>query len=160
MLGIYVDGIRNGTNPEHEDYWGILNDYDQRLVEMAAFGLAFALIPDKLWDSLTSEEQRNVVNWLSQINDLKLYDCNWLLFLVMVNLGLKQVGANYNKELVERNLKRIDKFYLSDGWYSDGIGAHTDYYGPFAIHPTFSGLVYRERSDGLGGIRRTRKRRD
>jgi hypothetical protein len=140
LLDIYVTGIKHGTDPEHEEYWGELNDFDQRLVEMAAFGFALALVPDKLWAPLTAAEKRNVVNWLNQINRLQLYDCNWLLFLVLVNLGLKRVGAPYDKERMERNLRRIDDFYLSDGWYSDGVNGYCDYYGPIAIH--FFCLVY------------------
>src|SRR5690349_8277274 len=40
LWDIYMKGIRNGTNPDHEEYWGAAGDYDQRSVEMAAFGLA------------------------------------------------------------------------------------------------------------------------
>lgn len=32
---IYLQGIKNGTNPQHEEYWGKVGDYDQRLVKMS-----------------------------------------------------------------------------------------------------------------------------
>ncbi|RCW47508.1 DUF2264 domain-containing protein [Paenibacillus prosopidis] len=140
LWDIYRQGIRNGTNPEHEEYWGIVNDYDQKLVEMAAFGLALGLAPDQVWNPLTDIEKQRFYDWLNQMNSRPVYDCNWLFFLVMVNLGFKKIGMPYDREQMDKNLGRIDEFYLTDGWYSDGKGGHCDYYGPFAIH--YYGLIY------------------
>ncbi|UJF31375.1 DUF2264 domain-containing protein [Paenibacillus hexagrammi] len=136
----YIEGIRNGTNPEHENYWGQVNHYDQRLVEMAAFGLMVALTPDKLKEKLNEQEMERLVSWLSQINDHHLYDCNWLLFRVMVQLGFQQAGMPYRRDLMDEILVQVERFYLEEGWYSDGVGGHSDYYVPFAIH--FYCLVY------------------
>jgi len=137
---IYLQGIKNGTNPLHEEYWGKANDYDQRLVEMASFGLALVLAPEKIWDPLKEEEKENLREWLSQINENKVYDCNWVLFIVMVNIGLKSVGETYHKEKMNWALNSIEEFYLGDGWYSDGKNGHSDYYIPFAFH--FYCLIY------------------
>ncbi|MDQ0229870.1 DUF2264 domain-containing protein [Metabacillus malikii] len=146
----HIQGIKNGTNRQHEEYWGELNDYDQRSVEMAVFGLALLLIPHKLWDPLSSDEKQNLSEWLQQINRVEVHDCNWLFFPILVNLGLKHVGEPYSSSVIERNLTRIDEFYLGNGWYEDGINGHADYYGPFAIH--FYSLIYAkymEREDPL-----------
>ncbi len=43
---IYRKGITAGTNPESEEYWGDLHDFDQRMVEMAALGYALLLTPE------------------------------------------------------------------------------------------------------------------
>lgn len=137
---LYITGIKNGTNPLHQEYWGEVNDYDQRLVEMAAMGLALILAPEKVWEPLSVVEKENFTNWLSQINTHGLYDCNWVLFAVMVNLGLKQVGAPFDKDRMDWALDKIEDFYIGDGWYSDGKGGHSDYYVPFAIH--YYGLIY------------------
>lgn len=137
---VCLQGIKNGTNPSHEEYWGEITDFDQRAVEMAAFGYALALIPEKIWTPLTNQEKENLFKWLNQINRFSVYDCNWLFFPVLVNLGFKSVGLPYNREKVEKNLDRIDQFYLEEGWYADGQDAHCDYYVPFAIH--FYSLLY------------------
>ena len=42
---LYRHGLTNGTDPHHPEYWGDPADRDQRLVEMAAFGLGLALTP-------------------------------------------------------------------------------------------------------------------
>ncbi|MGP0584062.1 DUF2264 domain-containing protein [Paenibacillus timonensis] len=137
---IVLDGIRSGTNPEHEEYWGEVGDYDQRLVEMAAFGYALALIPKQIWEPLRPVERDRLYRWLNQMNQHSCYDCNWLFFNVLVNVGFRKVGLPYDAVQLERNLDRLDAFYLEDGWYSDGIGGHSDYYVPFAFH--YYGLLY------------------
>ncbi|WP_117168660.1 DUF2264 domain-containing protein [Paraliobacillus sediminis] len=140
LWDLQLEGIINGTNPLHPEYWGEISDYDQRIVEMAAFGLALAIIPEKIWEPLNKQEKSNLVSWLDQVNKYKAHDCNWLFFNVLVNIGLKKVGAPYDKEKMKRNLDRIDQFYLADGWYSDGINGHVDYYASFAMH--YYGLFY------------------
>lgn len=135
-----LDGIRHGTDPAHEEYWGEVQDYDQRLVEMAVFGFALAAIPGQIWSPLTQKEQELLYSWLNQINSHPCYDCNWLFFNVLVNVGFRRIGRPYDAEQLENNLKRMDDFYLGDGWYSDGINGHSDYYVPFAIH--YYALLY------------------
>ncbi len=137
---ICLQGIKNGTNPSHEEYWGEISDFDQRAVEMAAFGYALAFIPERIWEPLNDQEKENLFAWLNQINRVNVYDCNWLFFPVLVNLGFKGVGLPYDREKIDKNLDRIDQFYLEEGWYADGVDAHCDYYGPFAIH--FYSLLY------------------
>lgn len=135
-----LQGIKSGTNSAHEEYWGDMTDFDQRAVEMAAFGYALALAPERIWKPLNDQEKENLFTWLNQINRINVYDCNWLFFPVIVNLGFKAVGLPYDQEKVGKNLNRIDDFYLEEGWYADGVDAHCDYYGPFAIH--FYSLLY------------------
>lgn len=140
LLDIYLKGLINGTNPDHPEYWGAIGDTDQRMVEMAVIGLALAMIPNKIWQPLTTDEKNNLEKWLNQINQYRLPETNWLFFRVLVNLGLKNVGANNNPEILEKDLNKLDEFYLSDGWYQDGFREQLDYYVPFGMH--FYGLIY------------------
>jgi hypothetical protein len=137
---VYLEGLRNGTNPKHEEYWGVLRDYDQRMVEMAAIGTALCLAPERIWQPLSDESKEHLAAWLSQINQHQLWGCNWLFFLVLVNLGLKNVGKPYDQARLNQSLVELDSYYLTDGWYADGMNGHSDYYVPFAFH--FYGLLY------------------
>lgn len=137
---IYCEGLRNGTNPNHPEYWGKIKPCDQRMVEMAPIGLALVMAADKIYDPLSDAEKENVVRWLNQINELDLVDNNWQFFNVLTNLGLKAVGASYNQEKMNHAFARFEKFYLGDGWYRDGLTPNTDYYISFAIH--FYSLIY------------------
>ncbi len=136
---IYLEGIINGTDPNHKDYWGSLNDNKQRLVETAPIGLALMLAPEKIWYPLTKEQKENLRKWISEEVILK-NSGNWLFFSVLVNIGLKNVGEEYDRQQIEEHLKRIDGFYVGGGWYTDGPSKRKDYYIPFAMH--FYGLIY------------------
>ena len=139
---IYVEGIINGTDPESDEYWGDVPgpSGDQRIVEMAAIGLSLILAPHKVWDPLTEKQKANFHRWLNQVNCEILCDNNWQLFPVLVNLGFKNVGAEYDKEKLAFCMKKLHSFYISNGWYSDGLTKQRDYYIAFAIH--FYSLIY------------------
>jgi hypothetical protein len=137
---LYRRGLANGTDPNHPEYWGTPRDYDQRLVEMAAIGLALLLTPEQIWEPLERNAQANLVQWLGTINTLEVVNSNWLFFRVMVNMGLAHVGAAYDEAAMFKALDRLDDFYLGGGWYSDGNTAQRDYYIPFAMH--YYGLIY------------------
>ncbi|HUG37865.1 MAG TPA: DUF2264 domain-containing protein [Candidatus Limnocylindrales bacterium] len=138
---LYQRGLAAGTDPRHPEFWGwIESGPDQRMVEMAAIGLALALVPQFVWEPLSAETQGHVARWLHQINRLRPVDNNWQWFTVLANLGLKRVGAPYDRAVMTAALQRIDAFYEGDGWYVDGVTRNYDYYVPFAFH-TY-GLVY------------------
>lgn len=137
---IYLEGIVHGTDPKHEEYWGDFTDFDQKIVDVAPIALALILAPEKIWSLLSEDERRNLSDWLYQVNSVKCCNNNWHFFSVLVNLGLKNVGVNYDKEHLRATLERIDTFYIGNGWYSDGNTCQRDYYIAFAMH--FYGLIY------------------
>lgn len=140
LLKNCIDGLRHGTDPNHEEYWGGFHEIDQRFCEMAALAAGLLLIPEKLWEPLTRTERDNVVAWLSHINSYTLGPNNWQFFLVLVNTALKKLGEPYSQEEMDRSLERIESFYLGDGWYKDGRLPNKDYYIGFAFH--FYSLLY------------------
>lgn len=55
------------TDPNHPQYWGAVGETpgldlgtDQRVIEMAAFGLALATTPEEFFDPLTDQQQQNL----------------------------------------------------------------------------------------------------
>ncbi len=145
---LYREGLANGVDPAHPEYWEEPRNCDQRLVEMAAIGFALALVPEHIWSPLPDAAKHNVARWLHRINEVGIVDNNWLFFRVIVNLGLKRVGAPCNPQAVEAALARLDSFYLGDGWYRDGAENQVDHYIAFAFH--FYGLIYAKLSGDAG----------
>lgn len=137
---IYVEGIRNGTDPLHNEFWGEIPDYSQKIVEMAPIGLALMLAPEKVWEPLSEQEKKNFSKWLYKINEVKCPDNNWRFFVVFVNLGLKKVGEKYSQEQIDASISKVNQMYISNGWYSDGFTDQIDYYIAFAMH--FYALIY------------------
>lgn len=137
---IYLRGLTSGTDRKNPDYFGDCRDRDQRFVEMAAMAYAILMCPDKLWEPLSDNAKDNLCDWLNRINQNEVCDSNWTFFRILVNIALKSQSREYCEERLRKDLKRIDDFYISDGWYKDGVKGQKDYYIPFAIH--FYSLIY------------------
>ncbi|KGE18777.1 DUF2264 domain-containing protein [Paenibacillus wynnii] len=136
----YIKGIRSGTDPMNEEYWENIGDCDQKMVELASIALTLILAPEQSWGQLNEQEKANLASWIGQTNQRITVDTNWRFFRVLVNVALLKVGCEYDKEMIEQDLNRLDEFYLSTGWYKDGDTEQMDYYIPFAFH--FYSLIY------------------
>ncbi|MDT3413796.1 UNVERIFIED_ORG: hypothetical protein QE398_004165 [Atlantibacter sp. SORGH_AS 304] len=136
----YLAAIKRGTDPQDSGYWGDTVAYDQRLVEMAAYGLGLALLGDKFTLNFSAQETENLYCWLNQITEAEMPDSNWNFFAIMVQLGFKRAGLPWDAQAIERRFAMMDAYYLGDGWYSDGPGRPKDYYISMAFH--FYGMIY------------------
>ncbi|WP_420259028.1 DUF2264 domain-containing protein [Kluyvera sp. M-M157-B] len=136
----YITAIKLGTDPHSPAYWGETGPYDQRLVEMAAYGLGLALLQDKLTRHFSATELENLHRWLNQITDAQMPDSNWNYFAIIVQLGFKRAGLPYDQAAIDRRFTMMEAYYLGGGWYSDGPGRPKDYYISMAFH--FYGLIY------------------
>lgn len=141
---LFLRGLEHGTNPQDPQYWGSIGQTDeaadQRMVEMAPIGLALALVPERIFDPLNPQVQRQVLSWLEPINRSTPAPNNWWFFRVLVNLGFARVGGPVDETAVVEALEKIDSFYLGEGWYRDGELQNTDFYNAWALH--FYGLIY------------------
>lgn len=139
-LNLYLEGMIHGTDPDHEEYWGDLVDYDQKMVEMASLVTGISLSPQKLWNPLTEKQKENFYQWLNQINDHKVHPNNWRFFRILVNMMFQLLDLPWSEEVLEDDMAVIEGCYTGDGWYYDGNAGQVDYYIPFAIH--FYSLIY------------------
>ncbi|MGK9173894.1 DUF2264 domain-containing protein [Yokenella regensburgei] len=136
----YFAALKQGTDPESREYWGETGPYDQRLVEMAAWGLGLALLQGECLAGFSPRERDNLHRWLNQITDAQMPDSNWNYFAILVQLGFKRAGLPWDKQAIDRRFTLMEAYYLGDGWYSDGPGRPKDYYISMAFH--FYGLIY------------------
>jgi hypothetical protein len=141
---VYRKGLTNGTNPNHPEYWGEISDTDQRQVELAAIGWALACLPQHIWDPLDETAKQNLTTYLVQGRNMAYPECNWKFFRILVDIGLRRVGAAYDEKLTNEAFEDVERYYIKDGWYRDGDPKgellRIDYYNPFAMH--LYGLLY------------------
>ncbi|KAF3100417.1 hypothetical protein TWF102_005296 [Orbilia oligospora] len=131
----FVEGLGNGTDPEHEEYWGAALDTDQRMVEMCPIGFTLAVAGDHFWEGLNERQKANVAKYFD-ITEKEMPNTNWLWFRVFANLGLSKNGYKYDHDRMEKDMNHLDTFYRGEGWSNDGPRDYTqmDYYsGSFAI---------------------------
>ena len=113
------EGIIHGVDPDSPEYWGEVTDYDQRLVEMAVFGMGMALAPEAFFFSLPERTQAQLYRWLDQINRHDMPKNNWTFFRVLVNIGFETCGLPYPEDQMHRDFELIESHYEGDGWYFD-----------------------------------------
>ncbi len=136
----YVAIIKAGVTPEHSGYWGDIGPFDQRVVEMAAFGLLLAIAPEPLLAHFSATEREHLWRWLKQSEQAEIPDNNWHFFPVLVQVGFRAAGMPFDMAVVERHFASIEAYWLGEGWYSDGPGRPRDYYIAMGFH--FYGLIY------------------
>ena len=147
-LRTWINGIRAGTDPESQEYWGDLSSFDQRMVEMES--IAYTLLSNPTAFDFEDDEitRTNLITWLRQINDHQMTQNNWLWFQVLVNLALTKILAVSLQEIkhyIDDSLRILDTFYVDEGWSTDGLWCtqqkQADYCsGSFAIQ--FAQLLF------------------
>lgn len=133
------EGLKNGTDPAHPEYWGDIGPFDQRMVEMAVMGMALCLVPERFLGDLTPKAQDDVCRWLGQINAHDMPKNNWRFFRVLVNCGFMLCGRPYDRVRLDEDLALVESHYEGQGWYYD-YETQRDYYTPWAFH--YYGLIY------------------
>ncbi|MEU4223448.1 DUF2264 domain-containing protein [Nonomuraea sp. NPDC026600] len=134
LLERYAQGLVAGTDPAHPYAWPPLTDMSQPLVEAASIALALHETRPWLYDRLSPAQQERVVAWLAGFVGRRTPDNNWVLFRVVVEQFLAEVGGPYEAAEITDGLERIEEWYVGDGWYSDGAGKNFDYYAGWAMH--------------------------
>lgn len=131
IINCLKNGILNGTGADSKDYWGSIEDYDQRVVESADIARILWLTKPLIWDTFSSQEKKQVAQYLLQVNHVKLPQNNWLLFPVVVNTILSKMNVVITGDPM-KNYFIFKKFYLSDGWFFDAPHG-VDFYNTWGI---------------------------
>ncbi|KAF2150893.1 hypothetical protein K461DRAFT_229334 [Myriangium duriaei CBS 260.36] len=133
---LFVKGLAAGTDPNGNEFWGNMEDLDQRMVESCPIGYTLAIAGKDFWDPLSKHQKENLAAWIGSMNDKEMPNTNWLWFRVFANLGLKANGAPYSQDRLDSDIVHLNTFYRGDGWSNDGPAGYTqmDYYsGSYAI---------------------------
>lgn len=134
LIERYATGLVSGTDPGHPYAWPELTDMAQPLVEAASIAIALHETRPWLYDGLTPRQQERVVDWLAGFIGKRTPDNNWVMFRVIVEQFLAEVGGPYEPGEITGGLERVEEWYTGDGWYTDGKGKNYDYYCGWALH--------------------------
>ncbi|MFJ4189209.1 DUF2264 domain-containing protein [Kitasatospora sp. NPDC089509] len=159
LLERYAAGLDAGTRyPTLEreladgdpESWGAVTDRSQPMVEAASIALALRLTRPWLWDRLDDAVRQHAGHWLAGALRHTPVDNNWWLFPLTVGGFLAEVGIETEaaRAAVDRGLDRIDRWYLGDGWYTDGRPRAFDHYNGWALHlyPVLHAHLSRDRA--------------
>ncbi|GIH20860.1 DUF2264 domain-containing protein [Rugosimonospora africana] len=120
----YADGLAAGTDAASPYRWPDLAELNQARVECASIALALHETRPWIWDRLDDPVRQRIVDWMSGMNGVFVWDNNWLWFRAVTEAFLRSVGAPIHADDIDLAIARTDEWYVGDGWYSDGPEPH------------------------------------
>lgn len=128
--------LAHAVDPQSPDYlyWGTPQSR-QPLVDAAFIAQALLLAPAAIWEPLSDTVKQRIIHEFKTIRQIEPYNSNWVLFAAIIETFLLSVGEVYNAARIDTAIDKITKWYVGDGWYSDGERFHFDHYNGFVIQP-------------------------
>ena len=126
------------VDPESKDYL-LWRKEGQPLVDAAYIAESFLRGYDALWVPLDDLTKQRYIAEFQQLRRVDPPYTNWLLFSSTVECFLKKAGAQTDYYRITSALRKVDEWYVGDGWYSDGEDFAFDYYNSFVLHPMYVG---------------------
>lgn len=124
------------VDPESKDYL-LWRKEGQPLVDAAYVAESFLRGYDALWVPLDSATKQRYITEFTQLRRVDPPYTNWLLFSSTVECFLRKAGAPADNYRITSALRKVDEWYVGDGWYSDGPEFAFDYYNSFVLHPMY-----------------------
>ncbi|HVJ02161.1 MAG TPA: DUF2264 domain-containing protein [Sphingomonas sp.] len=124
----------HSVDPASPDYL-LWNDSGQALVDSAYFTNAFLRAPKQLWDPLDATTKKRIVEEIKGLRRVSPPYTNWLLFAAMNEAFLLSIGEQWDPMRIDLAVRKVNEWYVGDGWYADGPRFHFDHYGSYVIHP-------------------------
>ena len=127
---------RNAVDPSSPDYlcWGVS---DQNLVDAAYIAESFLRAYDTLWQPLDTLTKRRYFQEFQRLRRIDPPYTNWLLFASTIESFLAKAGGGCDNFRVNMACRKVEEWYVGDGWYADGPVFAFDYYSSYVFHAMY-----------------------
>ncbi|RZJ85378.1 MAG: DUF2264 domain-containing protein [Massilia sp.] len=124
----------NSVDPKNSDYltW---KGHGQALVDSAYFTNALMRAPKVLWVPLDAATKGRIVAEIKGLRRIEVPYINWLLFAAMNEAWLLSIGEEHDPMRMNGAIRKINEWYIGDGWIKDGQDFHFDYYSSYVMYP-------------------------
>lgn len=131
------DAYRQAVDPESADYL-LWRKEGQTLVDAAYIAESFVRGYDSLWVPLDEVTKARYIDEFTRLRRVDPPYTNWLLFASTIESFLAKVGASFDAYRVSMAVRKVEEWYVGDGWYSDGQGSFAfDYYSSYVFHAMY-----------------------
>lgn len=124
----------HSVDPKSPDYL-LWHGHGQALVDSAYFTNALIRAPETLWAPLDATTKKRIVSEVKGLRRVSPPYTNWLLFAAMNEAFLLMAGEDWDPMRVDLAIKKMEEWYIGDGWIADGTRFHFDYYNSYVIYP-------------------------
>ena len=127
---------RNAVDPQSPDYlcWGIGG---QNLVDAAYVAESFLRAYDTLWKPLDEVTKKRYLTEFAKLRHIDPPYTNWLLFSSIIESFMAKAGGDFDEYRVNSACRKVEEWYVGDGWYADGPSFAFDYYSSYVFHPMY-----------------------
>lgn len=127
---------RNAVDPTSPDYlcWGVSG---QNLVDAAYIAESFLRAYDTLWQPLDTLTKQRYFKDFQKLRRIDPPYTNWLLFSSVIESFLAKAGGGYDEFRVNMACRKVEEWYVGDGWYADGPVFAFDYYSSYVFHAMY-----------------------
>lgn len=131
-----LQAYKNAVDPQSPDYL-LWEGPTQILVDAAYIAESFLRAPDATWKLLDEVTRQRYIQCFKGLRIIRPAYNNWLLFRAMTEAFLLSIGEEADRFALTVAVNKLNEWYLSDGWYSDGPEFALDYYNSYVIHPMY-----------------------
>ena len=133
-----LQSYKNAVDPESPDYlcWGVTG---QNLVDAAYVAESFLRAYDALWMPLDEVTKQRYIKEFQGLRKIDPPYTNWYLFSSVIESFLaKAAGMKACDEFrVNTTCRKVEEWYVGDGWYADGPVFAFDYYSSYVFHAMY-----------------------
>lgn len=134
--------FKHAVDPQSPDYlyWGSPTSR-QPLVDASFMAQALLSAPEVLWHPLDEITKQRIISEFKKLRQIEPPKNNWVLFAAMIETFLLSIGEEIDSARIDTAIDTIQKWYVGDGWYSDGERFHFDHYNGYVIHPMLAEVL-------------------
>ena len=133
-----LQSYKNAVDPESPDYlcWGVTG---QNLVDAAYIAESFLRAYDALWIPLDEVTKQRYIKEFQGLRKIDPPYTNWYLFSSVIESFLaKAAGMKACDEFrINTTCRKVEEWYVGDGWYADGPVFAFDYYSSYVFHAMY-----------------------
>ena len=127
---------RNAVDPNSPDYL-LWSGAGQALVDAAYIAESFLRAYDQLWKPLDDVTKQRYIKEFTGLRKVDPPYTNWFLFSSVIESFLAKAGAPYDEFRVNTACRKVEEWYVGDGWYADGPVFAFDYYTSYVFHAMY-----------------------
>lgn len=126
----------NAVDPDSPDFL-LWEGEGQALVDAAFLAESFIRAYDALWVPLDDVTKQRYFECFKKLRVVDPPYTNWLLFSSTIESFLARAGSDFDMYRVSSAIRKVEEWYVGDGWYADGTNFAFDYYSSYVFHPMY-----------------------
>ena len=133
-----LQSYKNAVDPASPDYlcWGKAG---QNLVDAAYIAESFLRGWDTFWVPLDEVTKQRYIKEFQKLRKIDPPYTNWYLFSSTIESLIAKATdrKEYDEFRVNITIRKVEEWYMGDGWYADGPVFAFDYYSSYVFHAMY-----------------------